>query len=87
MNNNMNFINAVETARFHHQELSDRICYKTGYMDSTELDNFIEKGHKIRKGSIIGGNNSIIIIRVGKKQAGRTGEGIIMLSVTDNFCG
>jgi gamma-glutamyltranspeptidase/glutathione hydrolase len=72
---NMNIKDAVDTARFHNQWLPDCIFYETGSMDSTVLNELIEKGHELREMSMIGSVNAIMVLQGGKKVSGADRRG------------
>lgn len=63
---NMNIWNAVDTGRFHHQWLPDRISYERNSIDSVTLDLLNRMGHETNAVGALGRVNAISVLQDGK---------------------
>ena len=69
---------AVDTGRFHHQWLPDRISFEKSRFDSTAAARLYEMGHQLAERASIGRVSAILILDDGRKAGGadRRGDNI-----------
>ena len=74
----MNVGEAVDTGRFHHQWLPDRISFEKTRFDSAAAARLYEMGHQLAERSSIGRVSAILILDDGRKAGGadRRGDNI-----------
>jgi gamma-glutamyltranspeptidase/glutathione hydrolase len=63
---NMNIWQAVDTGRFHHQWLPDRISYEGNSIDSAALASLKLMGHEMHQVGALGRVNAVGILQDGK---------------------
>jgi gamma-glutamyltranspeptidase / glutathione hydrolase len=71
----MSIRQAVDTGRFHHQWLPDRISFENNSLDSATLLKLKSMGHDLAPRSSIGRVNAILILPEGKKTSGADWRG------------
>jgi gamma-glutamyltranspeptidase/glutathione hydrolase len=71
----MNISQAVDTGRFHHQWLPDKIYYETGALDQGIIEKLQNTGHEMEIRKSIGRVNAIMMVD-GKMSPGADKRGM-----------